>query len=99
MLRVPEIHLRHLLARNHLRPCWWVWRDHWDEPRFSESSISAWMRAIDGYPVGCFHGTPPPLHRPVHVIAGRSRGATREEVEVFLRLFPERERARLRSLD
>jgi hypothetical protein len=99
MLGVPEDHLRHLFGRNHLRPSCWTWRSKWPEPRFPESAIPEWGRLLDQFPPSSFDGPPPELERPAQTFReSRQQGATPGEIEAFLRLFPERERERLRSM-
>jgi hypothetical protein len=97
MLSCSSDHLRHLLARNHLRPSCWVWRERWPEPRFPELSISEWMRALDEFPPGCFEGPPPKLERPGQAFRESRRGATPGEIEAFLKCFSPKERERLRA--
>lgn len=96
IFQVPETHIRHILAK-HLEPSWWVWRNHWREPRFPDSSIPEWSRLLEALPAGCFEGEPPKLERPAQVFRqSRLREPTKEEVEAFLRCFPPKERERLR---
>jgi len=96
---VPADHLKHLFARNHLRPDCWVWWPKWKEPRFAESSIGAWRCALAAFPVGSFPGPPPKLERPARTFReSRFSEPTPEELEQFLKHLPKRERERLRSL-
>lgn len=76
-----------------------IWRPRWAAPRWSEDSFPAWNKILRDVDLSTLPEDPPPLTRPEKVFEGsRPRGATRQQLDQFLRLFPKREQERLRAL-
>ncbi len=94
LLNHPEGLIRRMV--NAKRCPGWIWKPRWKEPRFSESSISEWMRILDQIDLDGLPSNPPPLETPTQVFKRIHRHSD-AELELILKYSPLKTAERLRA--
>jgi len=80
LLNQPENLIRRMV--NAKRCPGWIWKLHWKQPRFAQSSIPEWLRLLDEIDLDTLPLNPPPLERPEQVFK-QSRKAIEADMKLF----------------